>query len=103
MVRIQGQSADPDRLDLLVAAACERHGFRLDVDGWTRKTFDVYSGQARNRDSRLVARLESIATTNGEIRVYDDRALAFAQEIGEALEREFGVKEAVIVRDQPPE
>lgn len=103
MVRIQGQSADPERLDGIVAAACKKHGFRLDVEGWTRKTFDVYVGEARNRDSRLVARIESIATTNGEIRVYDDRALAFAQEVGEALEREFGVKEAVVVRDQPPE
>jgi len=102
MVRIQGQSSDPDRLDALVAAACKRHGFRLDVEGWTRKTFDVYVGQARNRDSKLVARIESIAATNGEIRVYDDRALAFAQELGEALERELGVREATIVREDPP-
>lgn len=103
MVKIQGQSTDPERLDGIVAEACKKHGFRLDVDGWTRKTFDVYVGLARNRDSKLVARIESFATSNGEIRLYDDRALAFAQELGEALEREFGVKEATIVRDRPPE
>ena len=103
MVKIQGSNADPDRLDRLLADACKKHGFRLDVEGWTRKTYDVYAGQARNRDNALIARVESIAATNGEIRVYDDRALPLAQELGEALEREFGVKEAVIVRDRLPE
>lgn len=103
MVKIQGPTSDPDRLDRLLADACKKHGFRLDVEGWTRKTYDVYAGQARNRDSVLVARVESIATTNGEIRVFDDRALPLAQELGEALEREFGVKEATIVRDKLPE
>ena len=53
MVRIQGPSSDPDRLDGIVAEAVRKHGFRLDVEGWTRKTYDVYAGQARNRDSRL--------------------------------------------------
>ena len=38
--------------------------------------------------------------STGEIRVFDDRALAFAQEVGEALEREFGVREATIVKDR---
>lgn len=103
MVRIQGQTNDPERFDGIVAEACRKHGFRLDVEGWTRKTFDVYAGQARNRDSLLVARIESIATTSGEIRVFDDRALPFAQEVGEALEREFGVREATILREPPPE
>lgn len=103
MVKIQGSSTDPDRLDRLIAEACKKHGFRLDVEGWTRKTFDVYAGQARNRDSALVARIESIAATNGEILVFDDRALQFAQEVGEALEREFGVREATIVKGRPPE
>jgi hypothetical protein len=100
MVKIQGSSTDPDRLDRMLEAASKKHGFRLDIEGWTRKTFDVYAGQARNRDNALVARVESIATTTGEIRVFDDRALAFAQEVGEALEREFGVREATIVKDR---
>lgn len=103
MVKIQGSSTDPDRLDRMLEAVCKQHGFRLDVEGWTRKTFDVYAGQARNRDSVLVARIESIATTTGEIRVFDDRALAFAQSVGEALERDFGVREATIVKDRLPE
>ncbi len=103
MVKIQGSTPDSERLDRLLADACKKHGFRLDIEGWTRKTFDIYAGQARNRDNALVARVESLATTNGEIRVYDDRALPLAQEIGEALEREFGVKEATILRDRLPE
>jgi hypothetical protein len=103
MVKIQGQNADPERLDQLMAEVCKKFGFRLDVEGWTRKTYDVYAGQARNRDSALIARVESIAATNGEIRVFDDRALPLAHEVGMALEREFGVKEATIVRDRLPD
>ena len=103
MVKIQGSNGDADRLDQLMAEVCNKHGFRLDVEGSTRKTYDVYAGQARNRDNALIARVESIAATNGEIRVFDDRALPLAQELGEALEREFRVKEAVILRDRLPD
>ncbi|HLU38458.1 MAG TPA: hypothetical protein VK081_03680 [Planctomycetota bacterium] len=103
MVKVQGPNYDPDRLDRVLEEACRKHGFRLDVEGWTRKTYDVYAGDARDRQSVLIARIESFATVNGEIRVYDDRAMPLAQEVGEVLEREFGVKEAVILREQRPE
>lgn len=101
MVRIQDSKGpdDADRLDQAVAEAAVRHGLRLDVEGWARKTYDLYVGSVRNRDQKLVARVESFAITDGVIRVYDERGLAFAQEVGEVLEREFGVAEAVIRRE----
>lgn len=97
MVKIQGPS-EYDRLDQAMRGLAHKHGFRLDVIGWSRKTYDFYTPEVREGTSRLLARVESFATTNGEIRVFDDRALAFAEEAGGILEKDFGVAEAVVVR-----
>ena len=102
MVKIQGPS-DYDRLDQAMRTLAEKHGFRLDVTGWTRKTYDLYTPDVREGPSRLLARVESFATTNGEIRIFDDRALAFAEDAGGILEKEFGVAEAVVIRENRPE
>lgn len=39
---------------------------------------------------------------NGEVRVFDDRALPFAQELAAEFERVFGLKEATILCLPPP-
>jgi hypothetical protein len=101
MVKIQGPS-ESERLDKLMTDACAKHGYRLDVEGWARKTYDVYRGNPRGNQSRLVARVESFATTNGEVRIYDPAAGPFAQDVAAALEREFGVAEAVVIQETRP-
>lgn len=98
MVKIEGPSSDYDRLDELVRGLAEKHGLRLDIVGWSRKTYDLYTPDVREGPRRLLARVESFATTNGEIRVFEDTALKFAEDLGAALEKDFGVAEAVVIR-----
>lgn len=101
MVRVQGQS-DYDKLDALIHELVSKHGFSLDVTGWTRKTYDVFRRANRHDRRQPMARVESFATTNGEITVFDEVAMGFAQDLGEQLEKDFEVGEAVIVRQVPP-
>jgi hypothetical protein len=42
--------------------------------------------------------VESFTTTNGEIRIFDDSAVPFAEELGGILEKDFGIGEAVVIR-----
>ena len=97
MVKIQEKS-DYDKLDEMVAQAAEKHGLKLDITGWTRKTYDVYriTDVEVNATERL-ARVESFATTNGEITIYHADAMPFAQELGAAMEAAFAFEEAVVV------
>ncbi len=97
MVRIQGPS-DYERLDALLHRLCDGHGLRLVVTGWTRKTYDVYAATVKGRPGEHLVRVESFATTNGEVVVYDDRGMPVAEAIANELEREFGVGEAFILR-----
>jgi hypothetical protein len=99
MVRIEG-SSEYDRLDSLIRELVTQHQLVLDVTGWTRKTYDIYRRVDRRDRGVLLARVESFATTNGEITVFGDAALPFAQDLGTALEERFGVKEAVIVQQK---
>ena len=102
MVKVQGPS-DDEKLDRIIKEACERHGLGLQVVGWTRKTYDVHRKARTARDAGLIARIESFAMTSGEIRIYDDLALPFAEEVGAALETSFPtVGEAVIIREDKP-
>ncbi len=101
MVKQQGAS-DYDRLDTILRDLCRQHQFALSVTGWSRKTYDIYLEPDRLGKREHLARVESLATTGGEIRLFDDRAVAFAQALGEALEKQFGVAEAVIIREQAP-
>ena len=89
MVRIEGQS-DYEKLDTLMQELTAKHGLKLNITGWTRKTYDAYRQDKRHDKIELLARVESFATTNGEVTLFDDDALAFAQELGAALEKEFG-------------
>lgn len=97
MVRIEGPS-DQDRLDALVHRLADAHGLRLDVTGWTRKTYDLYGPLVQGRSGPLLARVESLATTSGEVLVFDDAAMDFATELAQGIEREFGIAEATIAR-----
>jgi hypothetical protein len=96
MVRIQGPTSDYDRLDALVRQIAETRGLHLDVTGWTRRTYDLYSDGGRLGKRVLLVRIESFATTSGEIRVFDDAGLPIAEELGGRLERDFGIAEAVV-------
>lgn len=97
MVKIR-ESSDGDRLDAIVQEAADASGLRLVVTGWSRKTYELFAGGKDPRESRLLVQLETFATTNGEIRVFDDDGLEAAARIGEALEKAFPIGEAVIVR-----
>ena len=101
MVRIQ-ESSDEVVLDNLIHELVDKHGFSLDVTGWTRKTYNVYRSSGRGGPTTLLAQIESFVTTNGEIVIFDDQALPFAEELGGALEKQLGVKEAVLRRRPPP-
>ncbi len=98
MVKIQGKS-DYDKLDDLVREIATEHEFKLNVTGWTRKTYDIYRPtDPYERTIEVVARVESFATTNGEITLFQDCAMAFAEKLGGALEKEYGIEEAVVVQ-----
>jgi hypothetical protein len=101
MVKIQG-SSDEVLLDKLIHELVAKHGFYLDVTGWTRKTYNVYRSSGRGGPTRLLAQIESFVTTSGEIVVFEDEALPFAEELGGAIEKQLGVKEAVLLRRPPP-
>lgn len=98
MVRIDNPVSDYDRLDALVRELAAELGLHLDVTGWTRKTYTLWYRPSRLEKGTLLAQVESFASTNGEIRVYDDGGLPFAERLGAALEQQFGVREAVILR-----
>lgn len=98
------KTKEPDdfaKLDLLMREHCQAAGFKLLVDGWTRKTYNVYFEDRERRTLSHLARVESLATTNGEVRFYDERAAAFAQGVAEALESTFKI-EASLLREQRP-
>ena len=102
MVKIK-ESSEYDKLDALVREVCERLGLKLLVQGWTRKTYDVYRDDRKANVEEHLARVESFATTSGEIRIYREDAMEFASELGRALEQAFEIAEAVIIREQPKE
>lgn len=100
---VKMREAEPEaRLEALLRRLCEAHGFTLFIEGWTRKTYDVYYREGRLGHNEHMARLETLVIHNGEVHFFDDRAETFAQELGTALEEEFGIEEAVLVRDRAP-
>lgn len=103
MVRVvDREQSDDDRLDRLIAEFAGKHGLKLDRTGWARKTYDLYLIDRKTDRSLLVARVESLATTSGEVRVFHDQGLPFAAELAAELERSFGLKEATVLRFPPP-
>jgi hypothetical protein len=101
MVTLKSASG-AERLDAILNRLCEQHDLKLYVNGWSRKTYDVYREDRRQRTMTHLARVESLASSNGEIRFFDDRAQDFAAELGAALEAELGIPEAVLIREAPP-
>ncbi len=97
---------EPDeyqKLDELMRELCAKHNLALYVTGWARKTYDVFikeDDEARQKD--LVARVESLATSNGRIYYFDDRALEFCRELGETLEKTFKIEEAELLKTPRP-
>ena len=102
MVRVvQQDPSDDERLDALIARLADAHGLRLDRTGWSRKTYDLYLPDTESDRTWLVARVESLATTSGEVRVFDQRGLPFAEALAADLERAFGLKEATVLFVSP--
>jgi hypothetical protein len=103
MVRVVRQEqSDDERLDALVEMLAGTHGLRLDRTGWARKTYDLYLVDPKTDRMQLVARVESLATTSGEVRVFDDRGLPFAEALAGELERTFGLTDATVLQTPPP-
>jgi uncharacterized protein with GYD domain len=104
MVRYVSDSESPEeRLERLVRAHASQHGLRVEVTGWTRKTFDVFQNGSGPRDWHLVSRIESFATVSGEVRIFSDAALPFAEALAADLEQQLdAVAEASIIREDNP-
>ena len=103
MVRVVRQEqSDDERLDALVARLADAHGLKVDRTGWARKTYDLYVADTKSDRTWLVSRVESLATTNGEVRVFDERGLPFAEALAAGLEQMFGLKEATVLFVSPP-
>jgi hypothetical protein len=103
MVRVvRKEPSDDERLDAVVAQLAAAHGLKLDRTGWARKTYDLFVADRASDRTFLVARVESLATTSGEVRVFDDRGLPFAEELAAALEQIFELKEATVLCVPPP-
>lgn len=98
MVKIQPPHSEYDRLERLVQDVAQAYDAVLDINGWTRKTYDFYSNPGRHERRQLLARVESFATTNGQVTVFDDAGMPLAEHLGTRLEQEFGLEDAVIVR-----
>lgn len=104
MVKIQETpSSEYEKLDRIIQDLCERHGLHLEVTGWARKTYDIHWINKKTHRTELIARVESFVTVSGEILVFDDRGIEFAQDLGSAVESKFNVAEAVIIRARKPE
>jgi hypothetical protein len=99
MVRVK-EPDDYDKLDDIVKTLCSKHGLTLYVDGWARKSYKIYREDDKpSRKKELLASLESFAVQSGVITYHDDSAMDFCHELGEALEKEFDVEEAVLHKE----
>jgi len=98
MVKVSDTKSDNDRLREIITGLCDKFGYRLLETGWARTTFDVHKMEPE-RKLHLLVRVESFATTSGEIRLFDPEATDFANELGVLLERTFpAVSEATIIK-----
>jgi hypothetical protein len=99
MVKIQDTSSEYEQLEQLLDRICESHGLTLRVEGWTRKTFDIFSEERKSNRCDHWVRVESMVTTTGEVRVYAENGMSVADEIAKMIESEFGVSEAIIIKE----
>ena len=98
MVKVQGTESEYDRLDRLVHEVATAHDAVVDVTGWTRKTYDVIAEHGRHEQRRLLVRVESFATTDGKVTLFDEAGMPLAEALAQRLEQDFDVREATIVR-----
>ena len=101
MVRIE-EPDDYAKLDEMVHRLAEKHGLKLDVSGWTRKTYDFYIAPRGVGGMVHLARVESFATTSGEIHLFHADGMDLARDLGEEMEKAFAFDESVIIKEDPP-
>ena len=89
-----------ETLDQLIHSLCKKYGFTVYVDGWARKSYRIFEVDKSSRRQLLLASVESLAVQSGTIAYYDDLALPFCHELGEALETAFGIAEATLEKKQ---
>jgi len=100
MVRTAQPQSDNDRLAEIVGRLAAKHGLEVYKTGWARSTYDINARDPRSRDIRLLVRVESFATTSGEIRLFSPEGRALAVELGAELEKTFPqIGEAVIIEN----
>jgi hypothetical protein len=100
MVRTAAPKSDNDRLSDIISVLAAKHGLEVYKAGWARTTYDVNVRDERTREMQLLVQVESFATTNGEIRLFDPVGRRFAEELGTELEKAFPeINEAVIIED----
>jgi len=98
MVRTAKPPSDNERLAEILRRLASEYGYEVYQTGWARTTYDVNRRDERSRDIDLMVRVESFATTSGEIHLHDEAGRAFAEALGAAIEEAFpGIGEAVIV------
>ncbi|NRA95788.1 MAG: hypothetical protein HRU14_06215 [Planctomycetes bacterium] len=100
MVRTQ-EPSDDEKLDRILEDAAQRHGLKLVTTGWSRKTYDVFDEDPESRRTTLLFRVESFATTSGEVTLFKQTGEACAREVAESLERTFEIEEAILIDRQP--
>lgn len=95
--------SDNERLSEILESLAAKHHLEVHKAGWARTTYDVFSREPRTRALKLLVRVESFATTSGEIRLMDPAAQKLAEELGGELEKAFDtVTEAVIIETFNP-
>lgn len=102
MVKIKDPS-EFEKLETLLNSLCEKYNLKLFIDGWTRKTYDVYKNAKRLTNSEHIARIESLAVSNGEIKYFSDDAQDFVTELGESMESTFDIDEVILIKENRPE
>jgi hypothetical protein len=98
MVRTAKPESDNERLAGLIEALAQKHGYEVYRSGWARTTYDVNLRDPRSRDIKTLVRIESFATTSGEIELLAPEGRTYAEELGAGIEKAFpDVNEAVII------
>ena len=98
MVRTAQPKSDNERLGDVIRTVAEGYGFEVHEAGWARTTYDVIARDERTRDMTVLVRVESFATTNGEIRLLKEAGRKFAEKLGTELEKTFPeIGEALIL------
>ena len=98
----QSETSEEDKLEEIVKSMCKKYGLKLYVEGWARKTYDIFEENRKSKRSEHLARIESLAAKSGEIRYFDNKMEDFATELGKAIESQLNVEEALLIRENRP-